>query len=185
MKLRQYIRGQERSKFSGWLFTVIIIVYGLVSGFWLLSITGSIFDTIGSISFPNGYFYARLDPADPELNIAFGVINSGFYDLTDMSLQISLDIKYYRNDTGIQTQSRVFTKEVDFQIIKPFERINANITSQVDDFNTSSLTDFDNLANNSKQISYLLYSTIKGFYFLEIVPFSININGFTMYNVYT
>jgi hypothetical protein len=157
MKLRYYLQIENRSKIVGYLFIVVIIIYGLASGLWLFSISNSIFDTIGSISLPNGYFYARLDPADPEFNIAFGVTNCGYYDLNGLDLQISFDIQYYQNYTDLQVQSKVFAKNVTFGIIRPFQSMNLNITSELIDFNITALNGFYSSANHSRHIRYLLY----------------------------
>jgi hypothetical protein len=150
MKLHQYLQIENRSKIVGYIFIFVIIVYGLVSSIWLLNVSSSIFNTIGSISLPNGYFYARLNPVDPELNLAFGVTNCGYYDLNELGLHITFDIQYYQDYTDLQVQSRIFTKNITFGVIRPFQSMNLNITSELNEFNITALNIFYSSVNNSK-----------------------------------
>ena len=93
LKLLAFLR--DKKKLSK-LLVVIIIIYSIFASIVVYYTSEVFFDTVESISVPNGYFSVNLSTTDPELGISFGVSNTGLYDLSDLYLNISLDIEYYK-----------------------------------------------------------------------------------------
>jgi len=173
MKLIEKIKKKERSHLISLALLLGIVIYGSIYAVWFYSLSNSVINTLGSISIPDGYFNATLDPDQPELEISISVRNTGIYQLTDFRVIISLDIEYFENDDNVTIREKVFNKTVLFGTIYPYNYFQNVIKGEIVDFNLVALVNFEANANFSKLINYILNIKITGKYFYRSIPFTI------------
>ncbi len=142
-----------------------------------LSVSTSLYDTIESISIPDDYIYVSLHPSIPELEMSYYMRNYGIYDLSDLTVNVSLDLIYFEQHTDLERQAKVFSKS-EIMNVPPMNHIEGIFVGGIENFDTESMAIFWNTVNESREVRYLFTFEIDGKYCFGTIPFSIYFQDF-------
>jgi len=176
-KFVRKIKDIKKSRLISYLLLVIILVYGLSFSILFSFALDSVFSIIKSVKVPNGYYLSDLDPLDPKFEVAFYIDNRGFWDISGFSIDISESILYFENNNSEPTSSLVFQKQVFIGKILSGRIFSDIIHSNYSDFNIGLLEDFANTVNMSRGIYEFLSVSIRGKYFIGLIPFKVLVDS--------
>ncbi|KKL66921.1 hypothetical protein LCGC14_2140150 [marine sediment metagenome] len=177
----QKIKQMQKHKLINKLLILFILIYSIafISLFSGLSI--ALFAMLENISIPHEYFFIDFDSSSPLLRAPYKIDNEGFSEITNMDINLSVDLYYTEEYANTEKQVKVFSKIERIKKIKPYNIYEANIEGNSENFNITRLDNFWLNANLSKAYYYLLNIKITGKYHLGIIPFSLIISNLDPY----
>ncbi len=181
MRLIKEIKKLRKTELVNYSILISILIYSTIFGLWFSGLSSGVINTIESIVVPNGYFNASLSSSNPSLEISFSINNEVFYDLTDLNINLSLDVKYFEKITNNETLKTVFIRNENIGVIPALQLHENIIKGEENDFKLDSLVDFENNANMSRIIRYFLRVEISGRFFYNSIPFKLNIKEIDLY----
>jgi hypothetical protein len=170
MRLIEEIKKLRKTELVNYSILISILIYSTIFGFWFSGLSSGVINTIESIIIPNGYFNASLSSSNPV-----------FYDLTDLNINLSLDVKYFEKITNDETLKTVFIRNENIGVIPALQLYENIIKGEENDFKLDSLVDFESNANMSRIIRYFLRVEISGRFFYNSIPFKLNIKEIDLY----
>ena len=171
----------EKSRKIGLIILIIILIYSISFGGFFYYLTSSAIQIIESIRIPNGYFNMTLDPEDPHIELPYQISNPGIYEIFDLEIDMELNVKFLEKLSTRSLQLKVFEKLERIGKLNSYMIYNDKIIGEFQDFNQTNLNFFDDFANFSCPIEYLINLEIKGEYFYHQVPFKIEFNNIQLY----
>ena len=181
MDLVKEIKNAEKSRIVSFSLLIIIVSYSLIFSFFFASLVFSLSGVIESIALPSGYLNATVSSSQPEFEISFSVYNKGLYEINDLGVNLEFDLEFYENNTLYTNRVNVFQKSVIIGRILPTVMYEEIIIIELDEFNLTAITFFENNANFSRQINSLLNVDIYGKYFFNLVLFEISLENMELY----
>ena len=148
-----------------------LIIYNSFSGLFFSITFSSVNNTINSIAFPNGLFAVNLTTPDPEVKIAFGMDNALLAPVENVNVNYSIDIAYYNLTDGSNGEMKVFQKRERLGVLKPLERINRTIISNIQDFDVKSLEEYWNSINNLTGLIFYVDVEVRCGFLGSLIPF--------------
>ena len=160
---------------------VLIVSYSFVFFCLFTSLVISLSNTIESITLPSGYLNATISSSQPEFEISFSVRNTGFYEITDLRIELEFDAEFFENESSNADRVSIFQKALVVPSIQPNTFYEGLIIVDLDEFNLTSITSLEQKANYSRQINSLLSVDIWGKYFFSIISFEISLRNMELY----
>ena len=162
------------------VFTLSLSAVSLLGGFSAMTI----FDpSVNNVNVPDGDITANLDITNPSgmfINVPFNISNSGYYDLTEISLRFQVAMTYDDASTPLNdtTTVKIFDKAQFYGTIAPGVNLKANLTGSI----------FTNLPDPSTEVDWYrvpyaleFYAnlTFSAHYSLNLYTFTVNIINFS------
>jgi hypothetical protein len=148
----------------------------MFSGLFFSMTFSSVNNTINSIAFPNGLFTVNLTTPAPEVRIAFGMNNALLAPVEHVNVNFSIDIVYYNLTDGSSGEMKVFQKREKLGVLKPLERINRTIISNIQDFDVEFLEEYWNSIDNLTGLIFYVDVEVSCGLMGSLIPFYLKID---------
>jgi len=181
MNIIKKIRLTPKSQVLSAFMLVLIVSYSFVFFCLFTSLVISLSNTIESITLPSGYLNATISSSQPEFEISFSARNTGFYEITDLRIELEFDVEFFENESSNADRVSIFQKALVVSSIQPNTFYEGLIIVEPDEFNLTSITSLEQKANYSRQINSLLSVDIWGRYFYHIILFEISLRNMELY----
>ena len=181
MQLKKALGNLRKTDSINYLLLVIVIIYSTTFSLWFSGLSSGIVETIGSVTIPNGYFNASLSSSNPRLEVSYSITNRVIYDLTDLKIDLSLDVKYFDKFTHNETMKTVFVRNENIGDIIALQHQESIIIGEEGDFKLESLVEFETNANLSRIIRYFLRVEANGKFFYNSIPFKLKFKVINLY----
>lgn len=174
------IKNRKKSKLISYFLLFVIIVYSLTFAILYFSVSIALIHTINSIRIPDNYILINLDPLNPHLKLPFTVTNKGHFELSKFRINVSINIMYYTISNNTKVEREIFMNCQDFKDVGPKQKFSAIFEGNAIYFEIYALEDYWANANFSSEIIYFFNIKITGKYFLNLIPFKIEINNLSL-----
>jgi len=164
----------QNNKRFNWLFSLLVLVSGLLIPFLLPSMYIGIDRTISSIRFPNGFIVKNFNSSDPWIETSFFVKNFNNFDL-NIELIISIYAQYYSKYSYSINESIIFPSHKSiFPHVKNDESYSRTLNYTSIYFNLSLLMNFYDIANFSMPYTFFMNVQFYGYYLANLMSFTVN-----------
>ncbi|KKM13184.1 hypothetical protein LCGC14_1718860 [marine sediment metagenome] len=177
MKYLDKLRRMTKHKLIVRGLLLIIILYSVIVASVVFSVSLSVFKTMENMKIPDN-LQISLIPEDPLLQASYKINNNGFSDISNLVIDLKVDLSYYEDYTGNEIREQLFFKSETVEKIDPWQNYEATIEGGFEYFNVTVIELFWDNANLSRPIDYLLDIGVTGNFFLGLIPFKIAINDF-------
>lgn len=177
MKYIDRLRRMAKHKLIGRSLLLIIVLYSIIATSVIFSVSVSVFKTIENMKIPDDLLISLI-PEDPLLQASYKINNQGFSDISNLVIDLKVDLYYSEDYTNNEIREQLFFKRETVAKIDPWQNYEATLEGGSEHFNVTVIELFWDNANFSKPISYLLDINITGNFFLGLIPFKIAINDF-------
>lgn len=130
-----------------------------------------------NVVIPNGEIEYNPDPLDPENNsikIPFKFKNDGYFDLEDLYIKVSINLKYKDNITLKEKNVLIYEAETKFGTIKRGATLKDSYESDPEDFITENFPELTDFATN--RMAYFTADVyLKASYSLGLLSFSVKV----------
>ena len=170
------LRRMPKHKLISRSLSLFIVIYSIIVAGVIFSVSVSIFKTIENMKIPDNLLIS-LVPEDPLLQASYRIPNKGLSDISNVVIDLKVDLCYSEKYTGNERREQLFFKREIVTKINPWQNYKAILEGGPEYFNVTVIESLWDNANFSKPVFYLLDINVTGRFLFGLIPFEISIDN--------
>ncbi len=126
MKYLDKLRRMPKHKLISRSLLLIIVLYSVIVSSVIFSVSVLVFKTIENMKIPDKLLI-NLIPEDPLLQASYKVNNEGFSDISNLVIDLKVDLYYSEKYTGNERREELFFKREIVTKINPWQNYEATL----------------------------------------------------------
>jgi len=175
MKYLDKLRRMGKHKLVSRSLLLIIVIYSVIFASVVFSLSASVFKTIENMKIPD-HLMVSLVPEDPLLQASYKIPNKGFSDISNLVIDLKVDLCYSEEYTNNEIREQLFFKSETVTKINPWQNYEATLEGGSEYFNVTVIELFWDNVNFSRPVFYLLDINITGSFWFGMIPFKVIID---------
>ncbi len=175
MKYLDKLRRMAKHKLISNSLLLIVVLYSVIVSSVIFSVSTSVFKTIENMKIPDNLLVSLI-PEDPLLQASYKISNKGFSDISNLVIDLKVDLCYSEEYTNNEIREQLFFKSEKVTKINPWQNYEATLEGGSEYFNVTVIESLWDNANFSRPVFYLLDIRITGSFSFGMIPFTIAID---------
>lgn len=158
-----------------WVILIVQIIFGLIFIGALGSVVNGSLRTVATIKFPFSLIKKNYELSNPWVEYSFFVRNENFFELSSFQVDISIDILYVNESSGLQERGRIYDKTNIYYNIAPTESLFYLINGTAENFNLRELQNFWSFADFNSTYVSMIHAIFQGGYLGGLLSFYLGV----------